>query len=70
MIKLQLAPLKYKQLAVAQAQNGGNKENLNILDEYKPFNIAEMEIEMKGNTTLEAKQDEVMKMYQQMGLLF
>ena len=40
------------------------------MDEYKPFNIAEMEIEMKGNTTLEAKQDEVMKMYQQMGLLF
>ena len=58
LIKVQLAPLKAKQVPQAKASPS----------EYKPFNIAEMEIEMPQSQ--EAKQDEIMKMYQQLGLLF
>lgn len=53
LIKLQLAPLKAKNLAkpVLEAAPA----------DYKPFNISEMEIEMPQSDA--AKQDEVMKMY-------
>ncbi|TNV88020.1 hypothetical protein FGO68_gene1522 [Halteria grandinella] len=81
-IKQQLAPIKYKKLSLAAASKKStqNKENDALLaqmvtvDEYKPFNIAEMEIEMGGaamaNAMVEAKQDEITKLYQQLGLLY
>ena len=39
-------------------------------DDYKPFNIAEMEIAISGINPIESKQDELIKMYQQMGLIY
>ena len=38
-------------------------------DDYKPFNIAEMEIRIGGLESIDSKQDELLKMYQQMGLI-
>jgi len=73
MLKQQLAPLKYKKLTLTAKT--GNKENsqssLNEpIEDYKPFNIAEMEVPIEGVVNnVEAKQDELTKMYQQMGLL-
>lgn len=64
LIKAQLAPAKFKKLMPVKKLG---KENNH---EYKPFNIAEMEIAISGIDQVEAKQDELTKMYQQMGLLF
>lgn len=73
LLKQQLAPLKYKKLITQQkkpAAAQADKENTLPPDEYKPFNIAEMEICVSGlNANAEAKTDELTKMYQQMGLL-
>ena len=79
MLKQQLAPQKYKKLVqkvVVKAAGANNKENDQVeanqggCEDYKPFNIAEMEIPIVGITeNLEARQDELTKMYQQMGLL-
>jgi len=67
LIKAQLAPAKFKKLMPVKKLAAGGKENKH---EYKPFNIAEMEIAISGIDQVEAKQDELTKMYQQMGLLF
>jgi hypothetical protein len=78
MIKQQLAPQKYKKIVTktTTAATGVNKENNKnannepLFEDYKPFNIAEMEIPIVGVVdSVEAKQDELTKMYQQMGLL-
>ena len=66
LMKQQLAPQKYKKLAVKAASL--NKENemqgANQYEDYKPFNIAEMEISIVGVTNnIEARQDELTKMY-------
>jgi hypothetical protein len=78
MIKQQLAPLKYKKMMMKSAvvatgvnkENNKNANNEPVFEDYKPFNIAEMEIPIVGVVnSIEAKQDELTKMYQQMGLL-
>jgi hypothetical protein len=79
-IKQQLAPIKYKKLLTSSRKPTANKENDSLLsqmitvDEYKPFNIAEMEVELGGaamsSALVEAKQDELQKLYQQLGLLY
>jgi|LauGreDrversion4_2_1035121.scaffolds.fasta_scaffold2433040_1 hypothetical protein len=74
MLKQQLAPLKYKKLTLtaktANKENSQSSLNEPILEDYKPFNIAEMEVPIEGVVNnVEAKQDELTKMYQQMGLL-
>jgi hypothetical protein len=51
-------------------ENNKNANNEPVFEDYKPFNIAEMEIPIVGVVnSIEAKQDELTKMYQQMGLL-
>ena len=51
-------------------ENNMNANNEQVFEDYKPFNIAEMEIPIVGVVdSVEAKQDELTKMYQQMGLL-
>ena len=75
MMKQQLAPQKYKKMAVkpvtaVNKENNSNAINEAVYEDYKPFNIAEMEILIVGVVNnIEAKQDELTKMYQQMGLL-
>lgn len=82
-IKQQLNPIKFKKLSVSVAtakKSAANKENDALLaqmlqsTEYKPFNIAEMDVEMGGaamtSALVEAKQDELSKLYQQLGLLY
>ena len=71
MIKQQLAPQKYKKIVLKAANNKENTNNNQpVFEDYKPFNIAEMEIPIVGVVnSVEAKQDELTKMYQQMGLL-
>lgn len=44
-----------------------NADSINV--DYRPFNIAEMEVKVEGSHGDGAKQDELIKMYQQMGLL-
>lgn len=55
---------------VVNKENNMNANNEQVFEDYKPFNIAEMEIPIVGVVdSVEAKQDELTKMYQQMGLL-
>jgi len=68
-----LAPIRWKKLyPVKKAQPVENKENQtdNLL-EYRPFNISEMEVTVigAGMSSIDNKQDEMTKLYQQLGLL-
>ena len=59
-----------KAATVVNKENNSNAINEAVYEDYKPFNIAEMEIPIVGVVnSIEAKQDELTKMYQQMGLL-
>jgi hypothetical protein len=67
-----LAPTRWRKLIANKKVE--NKENVHTqasyLVEYQPFNIAEMEVEVLGSgTTLDAKTDELTKLYQSMGLI-
>ena len=45
-------------------ENNMNANNEQVFEDYKPFNIAEMEIPIVGVVdSVEAKQDELTKMY-------
>jgi hypothetical protein len=78
LITQQLAPLKYRKASLqkkppASAAASDNKENeyvTGVVDEYKPFNIAEMEVQVSGFQSAEQKQEELVKLYQSMGLLY
>jgi hypothetical protein len=59
-----------KPVTAVNKENNSNAINEAVYEDYKPFNIAEMEIPIVGVVNnIEAKQDELTKMYQQMGLL-
>ncbi len=59
-----------KPVTAVNKENNSNAINEAVYEDYKPFNIAEMEILIVGVVNnIEAKQDELTKMYQQMGLL-
>ncbi len=59
-----------KAATAVNKENNSNAINEAVYEDYKPFNIAEMEIPIVGVVnSIEAKQDELTKMYQQMGLL-
>jgi len=44
--------------------------DVNEGEAYKPFNIAEFDIQIIENEQLESKQDEILRMYQQLGLTY
>ena len=62
---------KYKPPA-DKKKKGDAKENASVIvnEDYKPFNISEMEIPIAGLDSLDSKQDQLLKMYQQMGLIY
>jgi hypothetical protein len=62
----QLAPARHRKIKRALPADKENLNSENSID-YKPFNIAEMEVSVEGAP--DSKQDELIKIYQQMGLL-
>lgn len=66
MIKKSLLPSNSKHLKdVTKAQTRLTEE----AGDYKPFNIQEMDVQIGAIDSIESKQDELLKMYQQMGLI-